>query len=227
MLDTLRAIPTPEGIELTLKAAGPVARARAWLIDGFVRIAIVTVLQLVLSAFGKVGFGIYLIMYFALEWIYPVLFEVLWQGTTPGKRLCNLRVLHENGTPVGWRASVARNLLRAVDFLPFMYGFAIVTMLMNRNFQRLGDLAAGTIVVHTERVSKARGIPKAEPLANNLALSLSEQRAIIDFAERRAGWSDERAEELARHAAPLMGHVAEGAAAMRLLRIANFLVGRH
>ncbi len=226
MLDTLRAIPTPEGIELTLKVAGPVARARAWLIDGLVRLAIVIVLQIALSAFGKVGSGIFLLMYFALEWLYPVLFEVLWQGTTPGKRLCNLRVLHENGTPIGWRASVARNLIRAADFLPFMYGFAIVTMLMNRNFQRLGDLAAGTIVVHTERVSKSRGIPRAGPLASNLALSLAEQRAIIDFAERRASWSDERAEELARHASPLMTHVAEGAAAPRLLRIANFLVGR-
>src|SRR5260221_11269186 len=102
MLDTLRAIPTPEGIELTLKAAGPVARARAWLIDGFVRLAVVTVLQIALFAFGKVGVGIFMLLYFALEWLYPVLFEALGQGMTPGKALANARVVEGNGTPVRW-----------------------------------------------------------------------------------------------------------------------------
>ena len=165
-------------------------------------------------------------MWFALEWLYPVLFEMLWQGATPGKRMCNLRVLHENGTPVGWRASVARNLIRAVDFLPFFYGFGMIAMLLNRDFKRLGDLAAGTIVVHTERARKSRGVPMAEPLSTSLALALPEQRAIIDFAERRATWSNERAEELAMHAAPLVSGARRGEAAERLVRIANFLVGR-
>lgn len=226
MLDTLRAIPTPEGIELTLKVAGPIPRARAWMIDCFIRLVVVIALQLVLSALGKVGIGVFALMWFSLEWLYPVLFEVLWQGTTPGKRMCNLRVLHENGTPVGWRASIARNLIRAVDFLPFFYGFGMIAMLLNRDFKRLGDLAAGTIVVHTGQARKSRGVPKAEPLPTSLALALPEQRAIIDFAERRATWSDERAEELALHAAPLIQGARDGEAAERLVRVANFLVGR-
>ena len=226
MLDTQRAIPIPEGIELTLKVAGPIARAGAWLVDGFIRLVVVLLLQLALSTFGKVGIGVFALMWFALEWLYPVVFEVLWHGSTPGKRLCNLRVLHENGTPVGWRASVVRNLIRAVDFLPFFYGFGMIAMLLNRDFKRLGDLAAGTIVVHTERARKSRGVPKAEPLPTSLAMTLPEQRAIIDFAERRATWSDERAEELAMHAAPLMQNARDGGAAERLVRIANFLVGR-
>ena len=226
MLDTLRAIPTPEGIELTLKVAGPIPRARAWVIDCCIRLVVVIALQVVLSALGKVGIGVFALMWFALEWLYPVLFEMLWQGATPGKRMCNLRVLHENGTPVGWHASVARNLIRAVDFLPFFYGFGMISMLLNRDFKRLGDLAAGTIVVHTGRASKSKGIPKVEPLPTSLVLDLTEQRAIIDFAERRASWSDERAEELAMHAAPLTQGARYGEAAKRLLRIANFLVGR-
>ena len=188
MLDTLRTIPTPEGIELTLKVAGPVPRAAAWSIDLMFRLIIVLAVQAVLAALGKVGIGISMLLWFALEWIYPVLFEVLWQGATPGKRQCHLRVLHEDGTPVGWRASVARNLIRAVDFLPFCYGFGLITMLLNRDFKRLGDLAAGTIVVHTERAEKPLAIPSAEPLIPNVSLALWEQRALIDFAERRAKW---------------------------------------
>lgn len=226
MLDTLRTIPTPEGIELTLKVAGPVPRAAAWSIDLMFRLIIVLVVQAVLAALGKVGIGISMLLWFALEWIYPVLFEVLWQGATPGKRQCHLRVLHEDGTPVGWRASVARNLIRAVDFLPFCYGFGLITMLLNRDFKRLGDLAAGTIVVHTERAEKPLAIPSAEPLIPNVSLALWEQRALIDFAERRAKWSDARAAELAAHALPLTRGVSEGETAKRLVRMANYLVGR-
>ena len=226
MLDTLRAVPTPEGIELTLKVAGPISRARAWAIDGCIRLLAVIFMQIILSALGKVGMGVFLLLWFALEWLYPVLFEVYWQGATPGKRICDLRVLHENGTPVGWRASVARNLLRAVDFLPFFYGFGIIAMLLNRDFKRLGDLAAGTIVVHTERERKSKGVPRSEPMPIAFALDLPEQRAIIDFAERRASWSDERAEELANHAAPLTRGAPSGESADRLMRIANYLVGR-
>jgi uncharacterized RDD family membrane protein YckC len=226
MLDTLRAIPTPEGIELTLKVAGPVSRARAWLVDGVIRLLMLIAFSFGLASMGKVGTGILLLLWFSLEWLYPVLFEVLWQGATPGKRLCHLRVLHEDGTPIGWRASVARNLLRAVDFLPFFYGFGVITMLLNRDFKRLGDLAAGTIVVYTEQRGRPKSMLKAEPLPTALQLNLREQRAIVDFAERRAGWSDQRAEELAMHAGPLVGGAAEGMAAIRLVRIANFLVGR-
>ncbi len=226
MLDTLRTIPTPEGVELTLKVAGPIPRAAAWSIDLLIRLVIMLAVQVALTAMGKVGMGLSLLLWFALEWLYPVLFEVFWQGATPGKRQCHLRVLHEDGTPVGWRASVARNLIRAVDFLPFFYGFGLITMLLNRDFKRLGDLAAGTIVVHTERVEKPTAVPLAEPLAPNLSLALPEQRAIIDFAERRAKWSDARAAELASHAMPLTRGVSEGEAAKRLVRMANYLVGR-
>jgi uncharacterized RDD family membrane protein YckC len=226
MLDTLRTIPTPEGIELTLKVAGPIPRAAAWVIDVLIRLVIVVALQAVLSALGNVGVGIFMLMWFVLEWLYPVLFEVMWQGATPGKRQCHLRVLHEDGTPVGWRASVARNLIRAVDFLPFFYGFGLVAMLLNRDFKRLGDLAAGTIVVHTERAAKPVSVPVAEPLPPTIMLALLEQRAIIDFAERRAKWSDARAAELAAHAMPLVAGVSEGQMAQRLVRMANYLVGR-
>lgn len=233
MLDTLRTVPTPEGIELSLKVAGPMPRARAWLLDLLIRLAILTVFGIIVGVFGKVGSGLMALAAFVLEWAYPVLFEVLRNGQTPGKRACDLRVLHEDGTPVQWRASVARNLIRAVDFLPVCYGFGLIAMLLNRDFKRLGDLAAGTIVVHTERKRASKGVPLAEPLmpnpALNMALDLAEQRAVIDFAERRATWSTERANELASHAEAALPAVSKydtTDVATRVVRLANFLVGR-
>lgn len=229
LLDTLRTVPTPEGIELSLKVAGPMPRARAWALDLLIRLAILALLGIILGAFGKVGSGLMALIAFVLEWAYPVLFEVLRQGQTPGKRACDLRVLHEDGTPVQWRASVARNLIRVVDFLPVCYGFGLIAMLMNRDFKRLGDLAAGTIVVHSETKRASKGIPVAAPLAPQMALDLAEQRAVIDFAERRTTWSAERANELAAHAASALSATAKNDptdAATRVVQLANFLVGR-
>ena len=233
MLDTVRTVPTPEGIELSLRVAGPMPRARAWLLDLLIRLAILLVLGIMLGALGKVGGGLMLLIAFVLEWAYPVLFEVLREGQTPGKRACDLRVLHEDGTPVQWRASVARNLIRTVDFLPVFYGFGLIAMLLNRDFKRLGDLAAGTIVVHTQSKRLSKGMPVAEPLspnpALNISLDLAEQRAVIDFAERRATWSTERANELAGYAEPVLPVISKNDttdAATRVVRWANFLVGR-
>lgn len=229
MLDTLRSIPTPEGIELSLKVAGPMTRARAWLIDLLVRLAIMLVFGIILGVFGKVGTGLMMLLWFALEWGYPILFEVFWNGQTPGKRSSNLRVLHEDGTPVQWRASVARNLIRAVDFLPVMYGFGVISMMLNRDFKRLGDLAAGTIVVHVEPKHASKGVPLAEPEAPLAPLTLAEQRAFIDFAERRNTWSTERANELAAHAEIILPKTAKVYArdsATRAIEVANYLVGR-
>lgn len=205
------------------------SRARAWFFDLLIRMAILLMLGLILGALGKVGTGLMVLIAFVLEWAYPVLFEVLRQGQTPGKRACDLRVLHEDGTPVQWRASVARNLIRAVDFLPVCYGFGLIAMLLNRDFKRLGDLAAGTIVVHSERRRASKRVPMAEPLASQTALNLAEQRAVIDFAERRATWSAERANELAANAESALPRITRNDptdAATRVVQLANFLVGR-
>jgi uncharacterized RDD family membrane protein YckC len=229
MLDTVRSIPTPEGIELALKVAGPLPRAKAWIIDLLVRLAILFACAMALGALGKAGTAMITLLWFALEWGYPILFEVLWRGQTPGKRSANLRVLHEDGTPIQWRASVARNLLRAVDFLPFLYGFAVVSMMLSRDFKRLGDHAAGTIVVHLEPKRAGRGVPAAEPEVPTAALTFAEQRAFIDFAERHHTWSTERANELAAHAEavlPAMPRVYVRDSATRALEVANYLVGR-
>lgn len=246
MLDTVRAVETPEGVEIGLRLAGPVPRFLAWSIDLALRAGVYILLSIPLSLLGQSGLGILLVALFLLEWFYPVLFEVLRGGATPGKKGMGLIVLHRDGTPVGWTASLVRNLVRFVDFLPLCYGFGLASMLADREFRRLGDFAAGTVVVHKDAEGVGSRVPEAPPLRPALPLSRDEQRAVIDFAERLPTWSEQRARELARLARPLtsasggtVGAAGTGGTAGtigaagsggeevgRLLGIANWLLGR-
>jgi uncharacterized RDD family membrane protein YckC len=227
MLDTTRRVATPEGIELTLRLAGPVPRALAWSVDFFLRIAVVLLVMLVASLLGRAGTGVVLITAFFVEWLLPAWFEARWGGQTPGKRLFGIAVLNDDGTPVRWPGALTRNLLRAADFLPLFYGVGLIAMLANRDFKRLGDLAAGTVVVHQPGAAEAaRRIPDAPPLAPPVALDLDEQRAVLELAERSATLTRERFEELAELPKPLVGAATGERAAGRLLGIANYLSGR-
>ena len=87
------------------------------------------------------------LIYFALFWGYFMLFETLWSGQTPGKRAGRLRVIRRDGQPVGAGEVLIRNLVRIVDFLPGFYGIGLVVMFIDKEARRLGDMAAGTIVV--------------------------------------------------------------------------------
>lgn len=224
-LDTHRPIETPEGVELSLRIAGPVVRASAWIVDFLIRIAFYVIGGLVLPMLGNVGIGLLLILFFLTEWFYPVLFEVLRNGATPGKRMLGLQVLLDGGAPVNWSASLLRNLLRGVDFMPLAYGLGLLCMGMNRDFKRLGDLAAGTVVVYTDNLSETTRLPKAEPLPAPLPLTPEEQDAIVNFAARAESFSAERRGELASLLQPLTGQSGD-AAVNHLYRIANALLGR-
>ncbi|HZN86507.1 MAG TPA: RDD family protein [Burkholderiales bacterium] len=227
MLDTTRRVATPEGIELTLRLAGPVPRALAWSVDLAIRIAIVLTVMLLASQLGRAGWGVVLLAAFFVEWLLPAWFEAQMGGQTPGKRLFGLAVLNDDGTPLRWPGALTRNLLRAVDFLPFMYAFGLVAMLLNRDFKRLGDLAAGTVVVYLSAATEpGRKIPEAAPIPPPVALDLDEQRAVLDLAERSAGLTRERVEELAALPTPLVGALEGERAAARLLGMANYLAGR-
>ena len=226
MLDTARDVPTPEGIELSLRLAGPVSRALAWLMDLIVRLGVMTAFAIVLGALGKFGWGLFLILWFALEWLYPTVFEVYFGGATPGKKSLGLIVLHDDGTPVRLAASFTRNLLRAVDFFPALYGVGLMTMLLNQDFKRLGDIAAGTVVVYRDPAMRHAAVPTAPPAPPPAPLSLVEQRALLDFATRAGNLTSERAEELASLAPHLTGGQQGAGALARLMSIANYLIGR-
>jgi uncharacterized RDD family membrane protein YckC len=227
MLDTTRRVATPEGIELTLRLAGPVPRACAWAIDLLIRALIVLAVSAIASLLGRAGWGLVLLTAFFVEWLLPAWLEVKWGGQTPGKRLLGIAVLNDDGTPLRWPGAMTRNLLRAVDFLPFLYGIGLAAMLLNRDFKRLGDLAAGTVVVYqAEKTAPARAIPLASAIPPPVPLSLEEQRAVLELAERSASLTRERFEELAELPTPLVGNVGGERAAARLIGMANYLSGR-
>jgi RDD family protein len=172
-----------------------------------------------------------MIAWFGIMVMYPVVFEAMWNGATPGKRVCNLAVVHGDGTPIGWTAAFVRNVVRFADVLPFGYAAGLTTMMLDGQFRRLGDLAAGTIVIHREslaataRTAMAKAeTAKAVPAHVPFALTPLEQRAVLDFAERRRTWSTERAAELAEVAAPLVEGRHGDAAVARIVSIASGLV---
>ena len=225
MLETAYAIETPEGVNLELSPAGLVVRWLAWGIDLLIRAVFYTAFGMTLPWLGDFGFGLFLVVLFLLEWFYPVFFEIYRHGQTPGKRVMGVKVLQDSGIPVGWTTSLIRNLLRVVDFLPLFYGFGIVSMLLTKDFRRLGDLAAGTLVVYAEPPRKTVVLPDVQAHPPPVGLRLLEQRAVLNFAERGPGLSAARAEELANLATPLTQAGGE-AGITRLYQIANWLQGR-
>lgn len=225
-VDTIRRIATPEGIELVLRLAGPVPRALAWLIDFLLRLGILLAIGSIAGVLGGVGQAVFLITWFVLEWLFPAWCEVHLDGATPGKRVLGLMVVHDDGRPLRWGAALTRNLLRAVDFLPAFYACGLLAMLAGRDFKRIGDLAAATIVVYREQKSKPAVIPRVVPYAPGIALSVAEQRIVLDFAARTSTLTEERAAELAGIPTRLVGGAQGTQATSRLLAIANHLLGR-
>jgi len=224
-LDTVREIHTPEGVALRLPAAGPVPRAFAWLIDLTLRLGLLFLSSMVLALLGRAGQGVYLVLLFLVVWAYPVLFEVLWDGQTPGKRALGLRVVAADGAPVGWLASFVRNLMRTVDMLPVGYTFGLAASLTDRWGRRLGDVVARTMVVHVPRPRGAVALPPGPAIAPAAPLLPDEQAAVLALAERAHTLTQERREELADIASPLTGATGE-AGMQRLLGVARWLLGR-
>ncbi|MBX3619502.1 MAG: RDD family protein [Rhizobacter sp.] len=223
-LDTLYTAETPEGIALSLRPAGVAPRALAYMVDLAVRVGLFIALSIVALPFGGMGRGLLLVSYFLLEWFYPVVFELTRSGATPGKRLFGLHVVMDSGLPVTPAASITRNLLRAADFLPFLYAFGSVSMLLRRDFKRLGDLAAGTLVVHGEHVALHGALPEATPTAPARPLAPREQAAIVAWAGRASRLTPARLDELAELARSVTPP-GQADATHRLLGVAQWLVG--
>jgi len=151
------------------------------------------------------GAGLWLILYFLVQWGFYVFFEMLWAGQSPGKRMLDLRVVKVAGHPVGFFDSVLRNLLRVADQLPLSYGVGTLSMLMTGRFQRLGDLAAGTVVVREQKawygmrdVASATALTAEAVVARRVSLSNRERRLLQEFVQRKDRLHPERAEQLAQ-----------------------------
>jgi uncharacterized RDD family membrane protein YckC len=218
-LDTTTEIETPEHVRFRHHVAGPAKRAIAYLIDFVIRGAIVFAFLVVVAIAGATdsegvkhaSSGALLLVAFVVEWGYYVFFETVLHGRTPGKSAMSLRVVSEGGQPLGFGSSLLRNLLRAADFLPAGYAIGLVVMGRDPRFRRLGDLAAGTIVVAEQRHAVADPLRLVPPptdaelrrLPQRVPLSGEELDAVELFLRRVPVLSPARADELAELVAPV------------------------
>lgn len=198
----LHHVLTTEKVPFSYRVAGLGSRFLAWLVDLLVigMLAVVGLMfALVFMAMGRPGLGqaVFQLWVFGLTWAYFLLFEWLWRGQTPGKRLLGLRVIHWRGAGIGFGQSAVRNLLRIADCLPAAYALGFTVAGCNRESRRLGDLAAGTLVVHIERrgpLLRARQDSPAAPLERSQAallrqrlgqLSRDQKQTLLDLVLRR------------------------------------------
>ena len=213
--DTTR-ISTPEGVELELRLAGLGSRFSAELIDILIKGVLLGALVLIaLLAFGEVAAGVvFVVGIFAAVVVYDVVFEVRSAGATPGKRALGVRVLLEDGAPVGLRASAIRNVIRLIEGFALLYIPAIIAVLATRRNQRLGDLAAGTVV--------ARATQEGGPAFRRLspgeyadwdvsAVTQQELAAVRSFLGRRSDFEPAVRYQLASTLARKLGPKVSGA----------------
>lgn len=216
-IDTLQTIEIAEGVQIQLKPAGPCVRMAAYALDLLYFVVAMIVLSIVVTVLGSVfgegvGSGFLSLAFFLLNWFYFVWYEVR-RGDSPGKKTMGLKVVTTSGATPTFGASMLRNLLRFADFLPFGYLFGVVTCLSNRNFQRIGDLVADTLVVYDAKPTKQQKADALNTLLKNpishlaprAVLNREEQFSLVQFLDRSELWSPSRKEELAAHLQPLTG----------------------
>ena len=237
-LDTTIAVVTPENIAFDYQLAGPFRRLPAYLIDLGVRWGVIVIVVVCLAFAGLIasfsGFGSFVlatgfILYFLISWFYGTVLETYFNGRTIGKWACGIRVIDTDGRPISGKRAMLRNLLRIADLAPlvalssfttdaapifFPTGMiGLLTMTCTRRMQRLGDLAAGTMVIVDERgwrlpVAKVDD-PRVPALASffpgDYRVSRSMAKTLAIYAERRHYLTPARRREIARHlASPLI-----------------------
>ena len=216
------SIATPEGVELDVTLAGLGSRFTAAVIDQLIQWAVMLAMLLLGFAFfggdvaavedGDTGVILFwaamVLVFFLIQFGYHVLFETRAGGRTPGKRWTGLRVVRVGGGPVTFTASAIRNLVRIVDALPGAYAVGMVALLASPRNQRLGDMAAGTLVIR-ERMGEVKPVApwmrvevRAEPSEEALtwdasAVTAQEIGAVRRFLERRGTLTDEARARLA------------------------------
>src|SRR5215831_4562488 len=211
---------TPERVSLQYDIAGIGSRGGAVAVDSLIQIAlgIVVVLGFSSSAISLVTFlgrgsalaqgfviAVVALTFFAISVGYFILFEIIWSGQTPGKRLLGLRVLRENGYPLRPVDATIRNVVRLVDGLPVGYAVGVLVMLFNSRARRLGDFAAGTIVVREGPRATFSFDSASRDAPAGATLRPADATLVRDFLVRRAGMNPAARATLAERLAGALG----------------------
>jgi uncharacterized RDD family membrane protein YckC len=231
-LDTSVTIVTPENIEFSYRLAGPFRRLAAAVVDLFIKfslLAIWIVSLLILGAsftFGGIISFVILVSWFLIDWFYGIIWETMWSGQTPGKRLFSLRVISCEGRPISAVQATLRNLLRVADlgvpasiqifspdlppgFLFPTFSVGLAAMTLTKRFQRIGDLAADTMVIVEERAWQPLLLKIDDPRASSLVgyippdfiVPLTMAKALSLYVAKRSLLPPARRTELANHLA--------------------------
>lgn len=197
-------IDTPENVLLEAEIAGFATRCMAAIIDYLILLVVLlgvtwVFIQSISDMEALFALGFYVILQFLIITFYHLFFEFLWNGQTPGKRALKIRVVQADGMPLTTAGGVIRNLVRLFDFFPIGYGIGLIVLFATRNTQRLGDLAAGTVVVRERGKLKLsalqddqqvlyRFITPQQPIPPNVqiaALTADDRRLAVQFLQRR------------------------------------------
>jgi uncharacterized RDD family membrane protein YckC len=215
-------IETPEQTSLEFPLAGIGSRFLAVALDTLLQIGAYTVLALIAALVSWVGIAgvmgkqwalaILIFVAFSVQFGYFAFFETFWNGQTPGKRWTHLRVIQDSGRPISAYDAILRNLLRIVDTLPSLYAIGIVTMLISKENKRIGDYAAGTVVVHEKPLqgvsaiwSVAAAPGQAVTAIPSAQLTTDELQLVETFFERRVSLDPEVRRSMARQIAQRLG----------------------
>ncbi|HEY6325555.1 MAG TPA: RDD family protein [Candidatus Cybelea sp.] len=218
-VDRMLEVRTPESIAFNYELAGLGSRFLALIVDQAIQIlTLVAIFAGILLAGARaaqhrspavltdklaesLAIALVVAILFIVLFGYFIAFEALWNGQTPGKKLLGLRVVRDGGYPIDFGASLIRNLIRVGEQLVGYYLLAAVSALVSPENKRLGDLAAGTIVVRDARLAPPRDFSQRaepEPAYSPTAYLSGEERALVKrFLERRSALSPERRQELA------------------------------
>ena len=199
------SISTPENVDLHLEIAGVGNRLLAQLVDSLINLitALVVIIAALITGYivstvpldtqtKSIWYGVLAMISIFIIFIqlncYFIVFEAIWQGQTPGKKVAEIRVIEANGQPLGWAGAIIRNLIRMVDQILFL---GLLIMLFDKNERRLGDMAAGTIVIreHKPDISTTQ-LLLASPVGAASLLDIgrvtpAEYDLIVDFLKRR------------------------------------------
>ncbi len=177
-------IRTPEGVSFEHELASVATRAMAWLVDLFITSVLLVLVVLgtarLITSLGGLGTALTILLAFVVNWGYGAGLEWAFRGRTPGKMLLGLRVVDERGLPITFLQAAIRNLVRLVDLLPGLYGVGGVSVLLDAKARRLGDLAAGTLVVRERQAPRPASFllpgERHNSLASDPAVQLSARR---------------------------------------------------
>ncbi|MBC7870517.1 MAG: RDD family protein [Chitinophagaceae bacterium] len=206
MTDNRLQIETPENLTLEAEIAGFGSRFLAATADYTLLIIVIFILGLLFSrslpTIEDSTYASLLVISFTFLSIvlYHLFFELVWNGQTPGKRWLGIRVVQVNGMPASGSALIVRNLVRLFDFLPALYGVGILSLFLTKQTQRLGDLAAGTIVIYERPQVELRTIKQdmrvhyrliktVEPIPSSIDISRltrEDYQAIVNYLQRRS-----------------------------------------